>query len=123
MKLSAFAFLCGGVLLNAVAQLGLKAATDTTGPLFGSEVPALRRGLELLSVPWLWLALGCYGLSVIVWLVGLSRVPVSQAYPLLSMGYVINVGLAWWLLGEVPNLERVAGILVIIVGVVMVFRS
>ena len=123
MKLSAFAFLCGGVLLNAVAQLGLKAATDTTGPLFGSEVPALRRGLELLSVPWLWLALGCYGLSVIVWLVGLSRVPVSQAYPLLSMGYVINVGLAWWLLGEVPNAQRVAGIAVIVFGVVLVARS
>ena len=123
MKLSAFAFLCGGVLLNAVAQLGLKAATDTTGPLFGSEVPALRRGLELLSVPWLWLALGCYGLSVIVWLVGLSRVPVSQAYPLLSMGYVINVGLAWWLLGEVPNAQRVAGIAVIVAGVVLVARS
>lgn len=123
MKLSAFAFLCGGVLLNAVAQLGLKAATDTTGPLFGSEVPALRRGLELLSVPWLWLALGCYGLSVIVWLVGLSRVPVSQAYPLLSMGYVINVGLAWWLLGEVPNAQRVVGIAVIVAGVVLVARS
>ncbi len=123
MKLSAFAFLCGGVLLNAVAQLGLKAATDTTGPLFGSEVPALRRGLELLSVPWLWLALGCYGLSVIVWLVGLSRVPVSQAYPLLSMGYVINVGLAWWLLGEVPNAQRVVGIAVIVFGVVLVARS
>ena len=123
MKLSAFAFLCGGVLLNAVAQLGLKAAPDTTGPLFGSEVPALRRGLELLSVPWLWLALGCYGLSVIVWLVGLSRVPVSQAYPLLSMGYVINVGLAWWLLGEVPNAQRVVGIAVIVFGVVLVARS
>ena len=36
-------------------------------------------------------------------MVGLSRVPVSQAYPLLSLGYVLNVGLAWWLLGEVPN--------------------
>lgn len=123
MKLPVFGFLCGGVLLNAVAQLGLKAATDRTGPLFGGEVPVLRRGLELLAVPWLWLALGCYGLSVIVWLVGLSRVPVSQAYPLLSMGYVINVGLAWWLLGEVPNAQRVVGIAVIVFGVVLVARS
>ena len=123
MRLSAFSFLCGGVLLNAVAQLGLKAATDATGPLFGSGAPTLRRGVELLSVPWLWAALGCYGLSVIVWLVGLSRVPVSQAYPLLSLGYVINVGLAWWLLGEVPNAQRVVGIAVIVVGVVLVARS
>jgi len=82
-----------------------------------------KRGLDLLVVPSLWYALCAYGLSVIVWLVGLSRVPVSQAYPLLSMGYVINIGLAWWLLGEVPNAQRVAGIGVIVLGVVLVTRS
>jgi drug/metabolite transporter (DMT)-like permease len=48
---------------------------------------------------------------------------VSQAYPLLSLGYVINIGLAWWLLGEVPNVQRVAGIAVIVAGVILVTRS
>lgn len=123
MKWSVFAFLFGGVLLNAVAQLGLKAATDDTGALFGPGVDVLKRLLELLTIPWMWLALCCYGVSLIVWVVGLSRVPVSQAYPMLSLGYVINVGLAWWLLGEVPNVERVVGIFVIIFGVVLVARS
>jgi drug/metabolite transporter (DMT)-like permease len=79
--------------------------------------------LQLLTVPSLWFALSAYGLSVVVWLVGLSRVPVSQAYPMLSMGYVINIGLAWWLLGEVPNVQRVMGIGVIVVGVWLVARS
>ena len=123
MKLSDFSILFCGVLLNALAQLGLKAATQVTGPLVATDSGVLRRGLELLTVPSLWWALCAYGLSVIVWLVGLSRVPVSQAYPLLSLGYVINIGLAWWLLGEVPNVQRVAGIGIIVVGVVMVARS
>jgi len=123
MRLSAFSFLCCGVLLNALAQLGLKAATDRTGPLMAGSGAMLRRSLEILTVPWLWAALGCYGLSVIVWVVGLSRVPVSQAYPLLSLGYVINVGLAWWLLGETPNVMRVAGITVIVFGVLLVAKS
>lgn len=123
MNLAVFAILCCGVLLNALAQLGLKAATDATGPLVGTDGDMLHRSLELLAVPWLWAALVCYGLSLVVWLVGLSRVPVSQAYPLLSLGYVINVGLAWWLLGEVPNAQRVAGIAVIVFGVVLVARS
>jgi drug/metabolite transporter (DMT)-like permease len=123
VRLTDFSILCGGVLLNALAQLGLKAATDVTGPLASPGTPMLRRSLELLTVPWLWVALGCYGVSVIVWLIGLSRVPVNQAYPLLSLGYVINIGLAWWLLGEVPNVQRVAGILVIVLGVVVVARS
>ena len=123
MKLADFGVLLCGVLLNAFAQLGLKAATRVTGPLVASEPDVLRRVLGLLTVPSLWFALSAYGLSVIVWLVGLSRVPVSQAYPLLSLGYVINIGLAWWLLGEVPTAQRVLGIGVIIAGVVLVARS
>jgi len=123
MRPADFAVLSFGVLLNAFAQLGLKAATRVTGPLISPEGSAVSRALELITVPSLWFALGAYGLSVVVWLVGLSRVPVSQAYPLLSMGYVINIGLAWWLLGEVPNVQRVVGIGVIVAGVVLVARS
>ena len=123
MKLVDFSILGCGVLLNALAQLGLKAATRVSGPLVAGDAGVWRKGLELLSVPPLWYALFAYGLSVIVWLVGLSRVPVSQAYPLLSLGYVINIGLAWWLLGEVPNVQRVAGIAVIVAGVILVTRS
>ena len=124
MKLADFAVLGCGVLLNAFAQLGLKSATRVTGPLTASDAGvAWAHALDLIRVPSLWYALAAYGLSVVVWLVGLSRVPVSQAYPLLSMGYVINIGLAWWLLGEVPNVQRVAGIGVIVVGVVLVARS
>jgi drug/metabolite transporter (DMT)-like permease len=123
VKVSDFLILSTGVLLNALAQLGLKAATRVSGPLVAGEAGVWQRGLDLLVVPSLWYALCAYGLSVIVWLVGLSRVPVSQAYPLLSLGYVINVGLAWWLLGEIPNVQRVAGIGVIVLGVVLVARS
>jgi drug/metabolite transporter (DMT)-like permease len=123
MRMVDFAVLSCGVLLNAFAQLGLKAATRVTGPLISPEGSLWNRALELVTVPSLWFALSAYGLSVVVWLVGLSRVPVSQAYPLLSMGYVINVGLAWWLLGEVPNAQRVLGIGVIVAGVVLVARS
>jgi drug/metabolite transporter (DMT)-like permease len=123
VRLTDFSILFCGVLLNALAQLGLKAATRASGPLIVTDAGVLQRALDLLVVPSLWYALCAYGLSVIVWLVGLSRVPVTQAYPLLSLGYVINIGLAWWLLGEVPNVQRVAGIGVIVLGVVLVTRS
>jgi drug/metabolite transporter (DMT)-like permease len=123
VRLSDFSILFCGVLLNALAQLGLKAATRVSGPLIAGDARVWQRALEVLVVPSFWYAMLAYGLSVIVWLVGLSRVPVSQAYPLLSLGYVINIGLAWWLLGEVPNVQRVAGIGVIVLGVVLVARS
>ena len=123
MRLSDFSILFTGVLLNAMAQLALKAATRVSGPLIAGDAGVSQRALSVLAVPSFWWAMLAYGLSVIVWTVGLSRVPVSQAYPLLSLGYVINIGLAWWLLGEVPNLQRVAGIGIIVLGVVLVARS
>jgi drug/metabolite transporter (DMT)-like permease len=123
VRLSDFSILICGVLLNAMAQLALKAATRVSGPLIAGDAGVGQRALSVLAVPSFWYAMCAYGLSVIVWTVGLSRVPVSQAYPLLSLGYVINIGLAWWLLGEVPNLERVAGIGIIVLGVVLVARS
>ena len=123
MKVTDFGVLVCGVLLNAFAQLWLKAATRVSGPLVGGDTGVMDKALRLLAVPSLWFALSAYGLSVVVWIVGLSRVPVSQAYPLLSLGYVLNIGLAWWLFGEVPNTQRVVGVGVIIAGVVLVARS
>jgi drug/metabolite transporter (DMT)-like permease len=123
MKLTDFSFLLSGVLLNAFAQLWLKAATRVSGPLVAGDAGLTNRAMQLVAVPSLWYALTAYGLSVVVWIVGLSRVPVSQAYPMLSLGYVLNIGLAWWLFGEVPNAQRVIGVGVIVAGVVLVARS
>src|SRR5260370_25260375 len=109
VKLADFAILSWGVLLNALAQLGLKAATRVSGPLVATDTGVWKKGLDLLVVPSLWYALCAYGLSVVVWLVGLSRVPVSQAYPLLSLGYVIKLRLASWLPREIPNAPPAPG--------------
>jgi multidrug transporter EmrE-like cation transporter len=117
------ALLLVGVLLNAAAQLLLKTATRTIGPvaLELNEVGPFARALAL--APACWAAVALYGLSIIVWAASLSRVPVSQAYPLLSLGYAIMLVAGWWLLGEVPPLMRVVGIGVIIAGVALVAAS
>lgn len=122
MKLSDFTIISIGVLLNALAQLGLKVATRGVGPLRLAP-PEWNQLLAVVAVPALWWALAAYGISVVVWIVGLSRVPVGQAYPMLSMGYLINIFLAWWLIGEVPNVQRIVGVFVIMLGVLLVARS
>jgi multidrug transporter EmrE-like cation transporter len=112
MTLASFAFILTGVLLNAGAQLLLKAGTNAE-PL----------GLRLAIEPHILAGLACYGVSVVVWVVALSKVPVSIAYPMLSIGYVINAIAAYYLLGEAVTPMRLAGIGVIIVGVFIVARS
>ena len=123
MNLTSFLILLTGVLLNAAAQLGLKAATRASGVIQMTGSSLWQSGLTLVREPALWGALLAYGLSLIIWIVGLSRVPVSQAYPLLSLGYVVNALFAWMLLGENVNLMRMGGIGIIMIGVLLVARS
>ena len=69
------------------------------------------------------LGAACYVLSIFVWILGLSRVPVSIAYPLLSLGYIVNAIAAHYLLGESVTASRWLGIGFIVVGVWLVGRS
>jgi multidrug transporter EmrE-like cation transporter len=122
MKPGDFAWLLCGVVLNAAAQLGLKAATRSTGHIEGTMTGVLAASRQLaVSVPF-WLALAAYGISVGVWIIGLSRVPVSQAYPVLSLGYVLAAFAASSMLGETLSLTRWAGIAVVICGVWLISR-
>jgi multidrug transporter EmrE-like cation transporter len=117
MNASTFTMIVTGVLLNAAAQLLLKAGANRTGPLTleALALPANLREL-FLSGP-VFAGIFCYVLSVGVWLVALTRVEVSVAYPMLSLGYVVNALAAWLLFGEALTLSRLAGILVILAGV------
>jgi multidrug transporter EmrE-like cation transporter len=123
MTLSAFAFILAGVLLNAAAQLLLKAGVQPLG-VITVEWATLASTMVRVLGQWPILAgLACYVLSVGVWILGLSRVDVSLAYPMLSLGYVVNAAAAWWLFGEALGPMRIGGMLLILAGVVVMSRS
>ncbi len=88
-----------------------------------SRANILPIGWKLITQVPLLVGLGCYGLSVIVWIMGLSRVEVTIAYPLLSLGYVVNAVLAWYFLGEVLSIQRLVAIGIILIGVYLLARS
>jgi multidrug transporter EmrE-like cation transporter len=115
--------LLGGVLLNATAQLLLKAATRQSGELVAdSGQISWSSVIQVLGAVPLWVGLACYGVSVVVWLGALSRVPVSVAYPMLSIGYVVNAFAAALLFGEALSVGKLAGIAMICAGVITLAR-
>lgn len=118
-----FALLMTGVLLNAAAQLLLKAGTNAVGHFEFSAQNILPVGMKLAFEPHIAGGLACYVVSVAVWIVGLSRVPVSIAYPMLSVGYIVNAVAAWYLFGESLTAQKLAGIAFIVCGVFLVARS
>jgi len=123
MKPIEFALVLTGVLLNAAAQLLLKAGTRAVGQFEYSLANAVPVGMKLATNLPILGGLACYVVSVGVWIMALSRVEVSIAYPMLSLGYVVNAFAAYWLFGEAVTPMRLLGIGVIILGVFIVARS
>ena len=120
---SGYPLLFTGVLLNAAAQLLLKAGTNALGRFEFAAASIVPVAGKVALEPHILAGCCCYGVSLIVWIMGLSRVEVSVAYPLLSLGYVINAAAAWYLFGESLTALRLAGIGFIVIGVCCVVRT
>jgi multidrug transporter EmrE-like cation transporter len=123
MSAISFSLILLGVLLNAVAQLLLKAGTNAVGHFDFSLENVLPFGLKFALEPHIAGGLTCYVVSVVVWIMALSRVEVSIAYPMLSLGYVLNAAAAWYFFGEAVSVMRLTGMGIIIIGVYIVARS
>jgi len=120
---ASWALILTGVLLNAAAQLLLKAGTNAVGQFEFSAQNIVPVGMKLAFEPHIAGGVACYVVSLVVWIMGLSRVPVSVAYPMLSIGYVVNAVAAWTLFGESLTAQKLTGIGFIVVGVFLVARS
>ena len=118
-----FSLVLFGVFLNAAAQLLLKAGTNRIGVFEFSAQNLVPVGTQVATSPFILGGLACYAVSVVVWIMALSRVPVSVAYPMLSIGYIVNALAAWWLFGESITAQKLVGIGFIVIGVFLVARS
>src|SRR5258708_437210 len=112
-----------GVLLNAVAQLALKAGTNRVGEFAFALDNVVPIGLKLITNPFIAGGLACYVVSVVVWIMALSRVPVSIAYPMPPVGYILNPVAPCLPFGESPTAQKPRGIGFIVMVVFLVARA
>jgi multidrug transporter EmrE-like cation transporter len=123
VTLVAFLLLLAAIVLGTCAQLLLKAGTNAVGAFAFTLDNLVPVGTKLALEPRILGGAGCYAVSLAIWIMALSRVEVSVAYPMLSIGFALNALLAWWLLGEAVTPLRMLGIGIIILGVWLIARS
>ena len=109
------------VLLNCAAQLLIRKGMLVEGEV-GMQNMLSHVGSMITNL-WLWAAMLCYALSILLWMSVLSKVEVSYAYPFLSVGYVVSAVAGYALFNENLSPVRIAGIIVICVGVILISRS
>jgi multidrug transporter EmrE-like cation transporter len=113
--------LCG-VFLNAGAQLFMRKGMLQIGPI-SLNAASVKMLPKLASNMFLWLSIFCYITSALIWMIILSKVEVSFAYSFISLGFVVVVIAGYVLFNEHITLNRVAGIILISIGVIFVSKS
>ena len=112
-----------GVLLNAAAQLFLKKGMTVLGTfdftIAGISPMVVRAAIS----PFILAGLMSYAISVGIWMLVLSRVEVSFAYPFLSVGYIVTAIAGYSLFHENLSPVRIGGIALICLGVILISRS
>lgn len=113
-----YALVALGVVLNVAAQVALKAASG--GRQLSLADP---QALFLALVgPLGLLAMALYATSVVNWIVVLSRLDFSIAYPLMATSYILTFVLGMKVYHEPFSWVRLAGVLVIVCGVILITR-
>jgi len=108
--------------LISLGQVFLKTGLEKFGKLTPSDFFS-RRIVEMIKEKNLVLGVILYAISTLLWLIILSRVELSFAYPLVALSYLFGVIFAKIFLGESISLLRWIGALIIILGVFFILKS
>lgn len=103
--------------LAIVGQLCLK--KGVMGSSLNADMLSIFR---TLFSPTVFIGFMLYGISSIVWLFVLKKFPLSVAYPALSLTYVAVVAISILVFKETFTINKVIGVLLIISGVIVLFR-
>jgi len=79
--------------------------------------------IPMIFQPYVFVGLLCFGVSAVFWLVVLSRIDLSFAYPMVSIGYIVVALFSYFVFKENVSLIRWIGIITICAGVFLISRS
>ncbi|MDE7430903.1 MAG: EamA family transporter [Lachnospiraceae bacterium] len=105
------------ITLGSVAQFFLKLGVSRQNT--GIKIESL---WVLITDPWFLSGVLAYALSFVIWLYVLSRIELSRAYPMVSIGYILTTAMACIWLGETLCWSKILGIALIISGVFFIAR-
>jgi len=109
-----YLILIASTCFNAVASYFLKLLGQQAAPLVS---------IDTLSNPYLYLAVGFFGLNIVGYALFLQRVQLSIGYPIyVGLTGALVLGLSVFVLRESISITQAVGILLILAGIVLATR-
>ena len=122
MMLANLIFIITSVLLNALAQILLKAGMKNFNNI-DLKNNVIQTFISIAINPYIICGFISYGISILLWLWVLSKVDVSYAYPFQALGYIVVTILAWLIFQENINLTRIIALIFITLGLIILALS
>ncbi len=121
--LTSYAYVAATVLLTVYGQVIVKWQVADAG-----ELPELAQGkfwflLTLLINPWILSAFLAAFLASVTWIAAMTRLPLSEAYPMTSVSFVLVIFLSALFFHEAITTPKILGAAFIIVGIVIGSRG
>jgi len=111
------------VSIGVIGQMLLKQGVSSLGKLSISLDALWPLFCKIFTNIWILSGLFLYALSAFLWIIVLSRMELSVAYPLLSMGYILVLLFSWIFFKEDVNFVRWMGVVIICLGVFFISKS
>ncbi|WP_266183408.1 EamA family transporter [Dyella humicola] len=106
------------ILFTVYGQLVLKWQASLSLQQWGQAAP-LRYVVSMLLNPWVISGLGAAFAASLCWMLAVSRMDLSKAYPFTALNFVF-VGLAAVpLFGEAYSLPKVLGLILVVAGILV----
>lgn len=123
LTMSTIALILIATVMGIAGQTMLKHGMTQMGPLSLSADSIPQIVSQIVRSPFVIGGLLIYGFGTFFWLVTLSRIDLTVAYPFVSLNHVLLFFIGWLILRESVSPLRAAGVAVICVGMLLVARS
>jgi multidrug transporter EmrE-like cation transporter len=115
----------GYVVFNSIGALAVKYAIGKAGRIpMDTARSAVHYFLKLLLSPVLDLGIVSIAISIVMWIMALSRLQISQAYPVaVGLNFLVVLIMALILFNEHMTLGKAVGVFLILISVLLISKS
>ncbi|MGI6776624.1 MAG: SMR family transporter [Acetivibrionales bacterium] len=119
--MKAYVMVILSILTSALGQVTLKWGTLSVDKSPSDSI--FRTMLKYFTNIHIICGIALYGLSMTIWILAISKIQLSVAYPMVAFGYIIVTALSYFMFHEPLSKMKVAGLATIVLGVIMIARS
>ena len=117
------AFLILYIVLTTASQLIMRWQVTAASPTLSPSSSRFAFVVSMLMTPWVWVAILATFLAGVAWMLALTRFELTYAFPFTGVTFALILLAGAFLFGEHVGVARIAGTLLVLIGLTIVVRS